>query len=164
MNFKYRCMPVRQLNNAVVNSRMNTKITPKIPRSSQGARYSNANWNLARSLVALGAVTLMDGCLDRPIGTSTPVTTNVVVERQLNSAITGIDLLLMIDNSSSMADKQTVLAAAVPQLLGQLVQPNCVDSSGNSLNPPQAATLGATNPCPPNSSPNSTQSTISISG
>ncbi len=74
-------------------------------------------------------------------------------QRQANNAITGIDLLLMIDNSSSMADKQVTLANAVPQLLGQLIQPNCVDASGNSLNPAVAATLGAANPCPAGSSP-----------
>ena len=92
-------------------------------------------------------------CLDRPVGVSKPVTTNVVVERQVNNAITGIDLLLMIDNSSSMADKQKVLASAVPQLLGQLVQPQCLDANDNPLNPPVAALLGASSPCPQGSSP-----------
>ena len=53
-------------------------------------------------------------------------------QRQVNNTIPGIDLLLMIDNSSSMGDKQATLAAAVPQLLGQLVQPNCVDANGQS--------------------------------
>jgi hypothetical protein len=55
----------------------------------------------------------------------------VVIQRQINNAINAIDLLLMIDNSSSMADKQKTLADAVPQLLGQLVQPACVDKDGN---------------------------------
>ncbi len=111
-----------------------------------GARYGIASLLLAGTIVGTG-------CLDRPIGVSKPVTTNVVVERQINSAITGIDLLLMIDNSSSMADKQATLAAAVPQLLQQLVQPNCVDADGNSLNPPVAALLGGAQPCPTGSSP-----------
>ena len=61
--------------------------------------------------------------------------------------MTGIDLLLMIDNSPSMADKQATLAAAVPQLLTQLVAPNCVDANGNSANPAVRAQLGAANPC-----------------
>jgi hypothetical protein len=65
----------------------------------------------------------------------------VVTENLNNNAIKGIDLLLMIDNSSSMADKQLVLANAVPQLLGQLVQPQCVDSNGNPTG--AVATLGA---------------------
>jgi hypothetical protein len=41
-----------------------------------------------------------------------------------------IDLLFMIDNSASMADKQVVLSQAVPDLVQRLVSPNCVDSSG----------------------------------
>ncbi len=56
-----------------------------------------------------------------------------------------VDLLFMVDNSSSMADKQTILAAAVPGLLSRLVQPNCVDSSGKVLGTSQ---LGAATPCP----------------
>jgi hypothetical protein len=74
-------------------------------------------------------------------------------QRLVNARVTGIDVLLMIDNSSSMADKQATLAAAVPQLLGQLVAPNCVDAAGNSLNPPVQASLGAAQPCPTGSRP-----------
>ena len=107
--------------------------------------------HLTLKISLLTGTVLATGCLDHPVGESTPTTTNVVVQKQANNAITGIDLLLMIDNSSSMADKQTTLAAAVPRLLGQLVQPNCVDASGNSLNPPVPATLGVG--CPTGSAP-----------
>jgi hypothetical protein len=41
-----------------------------------------------------------------------------------------IDLLLAIDNSASMGDKQAALSAAVPDLLTRLITPNCVDASG----------------------------------
>src|SRR5262245_2080061 len=41
-----------------------------------------------------------------------------------------VDLLMMIDNSRSMADKQLILALAVPDLLGRLVNPRCVDAAG----------------------------------
>lgn len=41
-----------------------------------------------------------------------------------------VDLLLVVDNSRSMADKQQILAATVPQLLGYLTNPRCVDDSG----------------------------------
>jgi hypothetical protein len=41
-----------------------------------------------------------------------------------------IDILIMIDNSLSMGDKQAILAAAVPQLLGRLTNPDCVDPAG----------------------------------
>jgi hypothetical protein len=43
--------------------------------------------------------------------------------------IKSIDLLFMIDNSSSMVDKQTILATAVPELVGRLIEPKCIDST-----------------------------------
>ena len=42
-----------------------------------------------------------------------------------------IDLLFMIDNSASMADKQQLLASAIPHLLDRLTNPACVDADGN---------------------------------
>ena len=109
----------------------------------RSTRYASAS-------LLLGGTILVSGCLDRPIGNSRPVTTNVVIQRQINNAINAIDLLLMIDNSSSMADKQKVLADAVPQLLTQLVQPNCVDADGKGTG--TRVTLG-TGACPTGSSP-----------
>jgi hypothetical protein len=97
------------------------------------------------SLLAL--VAAVTSCLSRPIADSEPVTTNVVIGQQTNDAVHSIDVLLMIDNSSSMADKQETLAVAVPQLLKQLVQPQCVDSEGKAFNPPIVAALGAEQPC-----------------
>src|SRR6185436_9778288 len=44
-----------------------------------------------------------------------------------------IDLLFMVDNSVSMADKQEILQAAVPDLVGRLVNPVCVDANGNQF-------------------------------
>jgi hypothetical protein len=41
-----------------------------------------------------------------------------------------LDLLLVIDNSLSMGDEQAVLAAAVPQLLQNLTNPDCVSTDG----------------------------------
>src|SRR5262245_6710446 len=41
--------------------------------------------------------------------------------------VTKVDLLFMIDNSSSMADKQALLAQAVPDLVNRLVDPVCID-------------------------------------
>lgn len=42
-----------------------------------------------------------------------------------------IDLLFVIDNSISMADKQEILKNAVPLLVRRLVTPVCVDAAGN---------------------------------
>lgn len=42
-----------------------------------------------------------------------------------------VDILLAIDNSRSMAEKQRLFAQAVPELVERLVNPRCVDASGN---------------------------------
>ncbi|UQA56598.1 hypothetical protein [Polyangium aurulentum] len=56
-----------------------------------------------------------------------------------------IDLLLAIDNSRAMADKQALLALAVPDLVNGLVNPRCVDESGS----PAATQPGSPlEPCP----------------
>jgi len=47
-----------------------------------------------------------------------------------------IDLLFMIDNSRSMADKQEILNDAVPALLDRLVNPLCVDPDSGALSQP----------------------------
>ncbi len=41
-----------------------------------------------------------------------------------------VDLLLVIDNSISMADKQAVLRETLPELVEQLTSPDCVDGDG----------------------------------
>jgi hypothetical protein len=53
-----------------------------------------------------------------------------------------VDLLLVVDNSLSMADKQQYLREAVPNLVERLVSPACVDGSG------QASARPATGTCP----------------
>ena len=65
--------------------------------------------------------------------------------RLTHSSVDKLDLLLMIDNSRSMADKQAVLAAAIPDLVAGLVNPRCVDAMGvPSPQQPQ----GPLDPCP----------------
>jgi hypothetical protein len=43
-----------------------------------------------------------------------------------------IDLLFVVDNSISMADKQEILKSALPVLVRRLATPVCVDAAGNS--------------------------------
>lgn len=47
-----------------------------------------------------------------------------------------VDLLFVVDNSASMQDKQALLAQAVPEMLGELVNPPCVDETGNVVAQP----------------------------
>jgi hypothetical protein len=81
----------------------------------------------AAALLAVAGSGVVGGCLNRPIGRNEPKTTSTIVEPFTQSAVDKIDLLLMIDNSRSMADKQQILADAVPDLVKGLVNPKCVD-------------------------------------
>ena len=76
---------------------------------------------------------LTAGCLDRPVSPAQPKTSNVVVKTVTQSGVDKIDLLFMIDNSISMADKQRILAEAVPVLVQRLVTPRCLDEQRNSV-------------------------------
>ena len=62
------------------------------------------------------------------------------------SRVERIDLLLAVDGSRSMADKQQIFAEAVPDLVRALVNPRCVDPAGASAAMQPAGPLEA---CPP---------------
>jgi len=44
-----------------------------------------------------------------------------------------VDLLFAIDNSLSMGDKQRLLAQTVPDLIGRMATPDCIDSNGGRV-------------------------------
>ena len=80
------------------------------------------------SAVAVAATAVAaNGCLDRPVGPATPLVSARVVALAKQNKVNKIDLLFMIDNSSSMADKQNILSLAVPELVDRLIEPKCVD-------------------------------------
>ncbi len=67
-----------------------------------------------------------------------------------------VDLLLMVDNSRSMGDKQAILALAIPDLVSGIVNPPCLDAAGAPLpaaqqpmSPMAACPLGAQRAFPP---------------
>ncbi len=78
--------------------------------------------------LALG-IGMATGCLDRRVVATNPQTSNVFVDQIKQTAVNKIDLLFMVDNSTSMADKQNILQAAVPALVTRLVDPICVDAN-----------------------------------
>src|SRR4029079_2116837 len=96
-------------------------------------------------LALLTGVTAVSGCLNRPLEPNEPKITSTVQEKLPQSKVNKIDLLLMIDNSASMGDKQAILASAVPDLVRGLVSPSCVDDAG--VLAPQPPKL-PTDPCP----------------
>jgi hypothetical protein len=102
---------------------------------------------MAAAMVGTTAVSAV-GCLDRPIEPVEPRTTSTIIERLTQSAVDKIDLLLVIDNSRSMADKQEILKLAVPDLAQQLVNPLCVDDDGVALPADQQPTDPLAD-CPP---------------
>ncbi len=99
-------------------------------------------WVLLAALVPAGFGS-SSACLDRPIGSVPPVTTNSFVDKITQNAVDKVDLLFMIDNSVSMSDKQAILRLAIPDLVARLVNPVCIDSQGKPQGTPPA---GA--PCP----------------
>jgi hypothetical protein len=82
----------------------------------------------AVGLVALSALgSLAPACLDRPVAPQQPLTSRLSTKLYKNQRVDKIDLLFMIDNSASMADKQAILAEAVPDLVQRLVTPKVVN-------------------------------------
>jgi hypothetical protein len=96
------------------------------PKSFFGKRTARAALAVVATVSATGAV----GCLNRPIDTIEPRLTVTIVEKLQQSAVDKIDLVLGIDNSRSMADKQQILALAIPDLVKGLVNPRCLDDKG----------------------------------
>jgi len=86
---------------------------------------------LGKFVLVGGAVTALGaGCLSRPVSQQEPTTKVSFTTTVKQAAVDKIDLLLVIDNSRSMGDKQAILSEAVPDLINSLVTPNCVDDDG----------------------------------
>ncbi len=82
---------------------------------------------------AIGDDTLADD--DSAAGDDTPADDDGAADDDtvVRTTADKLDLLFMIDNSQSMADKQQILAQAVPQLVIRLLNPPCVDENGNAV-------------------------------
>jgi hypothetical protein len=104
--------------------------------------------------LVLGLMPTAIGCLDRPVAPASPRTSNTLTDKVRVSSVDKIDLLFLIDNSASMADKQSVLSAAVPDLVDRLINPVCVttDAAGKTTQLPKDQQPADTNSdCPPGS-------------
>ena len=86
------------------------------------------------------------GCLERPVKAVGPRSTAVISERLTQSSVDKIDLVLAIDNSRSMADKQQILSLAVPDLVKGLVNPACINTTTGEVDSVPAGPLAD---CPP---------------
>jgi hypothetical protein len=120
-----------------------------LKRKSSQSRWSLLRAGLAGLAVMVGGAGATVGCLDRPVSPAVPKTSNIYVDEIRQTAVDKIDLLFMIDNSISMADKQAMLAAAVPNLVRRLITPICV----NAEDEPTGGSADASGDCPSGSSP-----------
>jgi hypothetical protein len=100
---------------------------PETSRSNAtGSRRTGLRCGVA-ALVAVGLLGLLaPACLDRPVAPQQPTTVKISTQEYRVQKVDKIDLLFMIDNSASMADKQEIMASAVPDLVTRLVNPLCV--------------------------------------
>lgn len=94
------------------------------------SRASRLAW---LSLLGLGASLAASGCLTRPLEALDTRTTWTTHFSQASSGVSKIDLVLMIDNSGSMADKQAILSDAVPKLVRGLLNPPCVGKDNQPI-------------------------------
>jgi hypothetical protein len=115
-------------------------------QSRLGIRALKRAVHLAAASLAIAGVGAVGGCLSRPIEPVDPRTTSVVLERLTQSGVNKIDLVLVVDNSASMADKQYILSLAIPDLIVGLVNPKCIDDKSGQPTATQPA--GPTELCP----------------
>jgi hypothetical protein len=102
---------------------------------------------LSAGALLLGVGALAPACLNRPIGEVVPRRTSTYNDSLDNGKVDKIDILISVDDSGSMADKQAILALAVPQLIESLVNPLCLpDDAETGMAPVRVA--GPTDDCP----------------
>ena len=92
---------------------------------------------VALAIGASAAVFGVQGCLDRPVVPILPGGSGVSATKIRVTRIDKVDLLLMVDNSLSMGDKQSELGKRIPQLVKSLTNPD-KDASGKYLTQPVA--------------------------
>jgi len=86
---------------------------------SLAARTAGVALTIGASVALFGA----QGCLTRPVVPITPGSGGVVATKIRVTRIDKVDLLLMIDNSQSMGDKQSEVGKRIPLLIKELTAP-----------------------------------------
>jgi hypothetical protein len=62
-------------------------------------------------------------CMDRELVRVDPKTETYILDQIVTSGSSGVDVLVMVDNSVSMGDEQSLLAQNFPELIRSLLQP-----------------------------------------
>ncbi len=91
---------------------------------------------LARALACclLAALATGTACARRDVAVEEPTTKILFQNFVPQPAIDKVDVLVAVDNSGSMADKQKILAGALPDLVRGLLQPKCIDKTTRKAN------------------------------
>ena len=80
---------------------------------------------------ALGVLAFV-GCIDRPLKAIPPAEQSGVSETIQNQGIDKVDLLLMMDNSNSMADNQNQIMTNLGPMIQTLTAPPCTSVSNTN--------------------------------
>jgi hypothetical protein len=129
-----------------------------MPHSARGS-VSHGPWQnqkVLRFLWVASSLLALPGCLELPAVDVDPITSNVFVSHVPIENVTAVDLLFVIDNSTSMADKQELLKRAVPQMVERLVSPDCIerDDAGTVIRRvPRSSSPNVTAECPADTVP-----------
>ena len=73
---------------------------------------------------------LASGCLDRPVSYIEPSSFRISVRRLSVQKVEKVDLLIVVDNSLSMKDKQSELGRRIPELIEGLTKPSTDPETG----------------------------------
>jgi hypothetical protein len=76
-----------------------------------------------KRLATLGLVIGMAACMNRPLVQVDPVTESFVKHEMTQVQFSGVDILVVVDNSMSMAEEQANLASNFPILIQSLLNP-----------------------------------------
>jgi hypothetical protein len=88
------------------------------------------------ALVALvvGSVLVNAACLDRPVVATCPGSAGLSIGKIRVTRVDKVDLLIVVDNSISMADKQSELGRRMPELIAALTDPTPDPKTGKPSN------------------------------
>jgi hypothetical protein len=89
-------------------------------------------------ITASASIFAAQGCLDRPVVPIVPGGSGVKVTKIRVTRVDKVDLLLVVDNSLSMADKQSELGRRMPQLIKALTNPDKDPKTGKYKTTPVA--------------------------
>ncbi len=89
---------------------------------------------MVRRRVSVSALVLAascsGACLDRPVVPIEPDTTRITTDKVSVARVEKLDLLIVVDNSRSMKDKQSELGRRIPELVAGLATPHVDPETG----------------------------------